>query len=225
MKSLVVSVVLVGLCFGVACQPVGSPASSAPSSHPNVDQTVQASGSLPLPTQTNAPASSVAGPAPTMAAPVTWGSGGPLFIAVVRITSMAGESAEKPTIDIGPVSFAYDLDNRILMLHPTIAPASLKADVVIGLVTQVETPTGIYTKRELMQLPAEPRFMQILGADSASDSLSFVYDGQSYSLLPGKSLSFDQAGTAASSATISTLITNHGRLAGAQSMQIEPAVP
>jgi hypothetical protein len=96
---------------------------------------------------------------------------------------------------------------------------------VIGLVTQVETPTGIYTKRELMQLPAEPRFMQILGADSASDSLSFVYDGQSYSLLPGKSLSFDQAGTAASSATISTLITNHGRLAGAQSMQIEPAVP
>ena len=225
MKSWVGLLVFVGLCFGVACQPLRSPASSASSSPPNVAQTIQASGSLPLPTQTRAPASSEAGAAPTMAAPVTWASGGPLFIAIVQITSMADESPDKPTIDIGPVSFAYDLDNRILMLHPTIAPASLQADVVIGLVTEVETPTGMYTRRELMQIPAEPRFMQILGADSASGALSFVYDGQSYSLLPGNSLSFDKTGATAKSATTTTLITNHGRLAGAQSMPIEPAAP
>lgn len=225
MKSLVGLVMLLGLCLVVACQPLGSLASSTPSSPPNVAQTSQAAASLALPTQTSAPASSVSGPAPTMAAPVTWGSGGPLFIAVIQTTSMAGDSADKPTLDVGPVSFAYDLDNRILMLHPTIAPASLKADVVIGLVTQVETPTAIYARRELMQLPAEPRFMQILGADSATGSLSFVYDGQSYSLLPGKSLRFDQAGALASSATTTTLVTNHGRLAGAQSMQIETGVP
>jgi hypothetical protein len=225
MKSLVGLVMLVGSCFVVACQPVRISASSAPSSPANVAQTDQAATSLPIPTQSTAPASSAAGSAPTMAAPVTWESGGPLFIAVVQTTIMAGESMDRPSVDVGPVSFAYDLDNRILMLHPTISPASLKADVVIGLVTQLETPTAIYTRRELMQLPAKPRFMQNLEADSTTGSLSFVYDGQSYSLLPGKSVSFDKVKAATTSATTSILITNHGRLAGARSMPIDSAVP
>lgn len=139
MKILVGFVMLVGSGLVVACQPVRSLAASAPSSPANVAQTVQASGSLPIPAQSTAPASSAAGLAPTMAAPMTWESGGPLFIAVVQTTIMAGESMDKPSVDVGPVSFAYDLDNKILMLHPTISPASLKADVVIGLVTQVGT--------------------------------------------------------------------------------------
>ncbi len=218
MKSLVGYLVLVGFVFTAACQTPGSPAPAGVAPSPDVMKTVEASGSTPLATQTTAPLSSSVGPTATMSPPVAWNGDGPLFVAVIQTTGMGGDSAEKPTIDVGLVAFAYDLDNKILMLHPTIPAASLAADYVVGLISEVETPTAIYIKREILRSPSEPRFIKILGPDAGSDTLSFTYDGQTYSLQPGQSLSFDKTGTTPSAATFTTLITNHGRLEGAQTM-------
>lgn len=218
MKSLVWYLVLVGLVFATACQPSSSRAPAGITPSPDVMQTVEASGSTPLPAQTTAPFSSSVGQTATMSPPVTWNGNGPVFVAVIQTTGMGSQSPEKPTIDIGLKAFSYDLDNKILLLHPTISIASLNADVVVALVTEVETPTAIYIKREILRSPSQPRFIKVLGTDAGTDTLNFLYDGQTYSLLPGKSLSFDKTGATPSAATFTTLITNHGRLDGAQSL-------
>lgn len=218
MRSLVEYVALGGLVLATACQATSNPARAGITPSPDVMKTVQASGSTPMATQTIAPRSNAAGPTATMSPPVSWNGDGPVFVAVIQTTGMGDQSAEKPTIDIGLAAFSYDLDNKILLLHPTIAIGSLDPSVVLGLVTEVETPTVIYIKREILHGASRPRFITIVGTDAGTDALTFVYDGQTYSLLPGKSLSFDKTGTTPGAATITTLITNHGRLDGAQSM-------
>ncbi len=213
MKSVVGLVVLSGICLATACQTTVNSAN-----HPSTSTS-------PVATQAAASFPSAVVPTPTTFAPVTWNGDGPVFIAVVQKTEMADESADKPTVNVGPVGFAFDLDNRVLWLHRVIPATSLESGVIVGLVTLVETPTVIYEKREILQGPSQPRFMQIGAADAATDGLSFVYDGQTYSLLPGDSLSFDKPATTSKSSTFTTVITNHGRLTGAQSMPADDSLP
>ncbi len=138
---------------------------------------------------------------------------------------MSGDTSERAAITIPPVAFSYDLDNRILLVHPTISLASLKADVILGLVTEVSTPSATYEKRELKLLPYKLRSMEILGADAVSGVLNFTYDGKAYTLEPGQSLSFDQPGTTTSPANTSTVIMNHGELSAIQTMTDPGTVP
>ncbi len=177
-----------------------------------------------VPAQQN-PAAAAAVSTPTAFPPVSWNGTGPFFIAVVQSTAMATDTGDKPTVSVGPAAFAYDLDNKILLLRRVASADSLNAGLLIGLVTEVSTPSVVYQKNEILQGASQPRFMQMLQIEALSGALNFIYDGQSYSLLPGKSMSFDHAGATANAATITTVITNHGRLNGITSMPADGAMP
>ncbi len=205
---------LVGIYLMAACQAPAPSASGSGASVPSAMQTGQTASQLPTPAEAGA----TTAPTQTVALPATGDTAKPLFIGVVQTIGMSNDSAEKQTVSVGPTAFAYDLDNRTLLIHPTISIGSLKADVIVGLVTEVETPSVVYEKREVKLLPVQVRLLQILGADLQTGILNFTYDSKAYTLDPGQTLSFDQPGATATAASIRTVITNHGLLWGIQTM-------
>ncbi len=210
MRRIAVGFVLVAGTLLAACQTPSAPATTGAGPAPSIIQTNQPAPSAPLTSQSSAST----GDAPR-----------PLFIGLVQTIGMSGDTSEKATVTVPPVAFSYDLDNRILLVHPTITLASLKADVIVGVVTEVSTPSAIYEKREIKLLPFSLRSMQILDADPATGVLNFTYESKAYALEPGQSLSFDQTGTTTNPATITTVIMNHGELSAIQTMTDTSTTP
>lgn len=225
MRRILVGLVLVAGTLLAACQTPSGSTTTGAAPATDVVQTNQPATSVPLSTLSIAATPTAASSAQASGLPTTGDGQRPLFIGVVQTIGMKGNSTEKAAVTIPPVAFSYDLDNRILLVHPTISLASLKADVIIGVVTEVDTPSATYEKREIKLLPFQLRAMQILGADLTTGVLNFTYDSKPYTLDPGQSLSFDQPGTTANPATISTVIFNHGELSGIQTMPETGTVP
>ena len=225
MKSVLILVSLGGLVVLAACQTPASPGIGLSATPAGIVQAAQVGTPSSPVNQSVAPGSGAINPAPTAFAPVTFNGDGPLFVAVVQTTKMVDNAGDQQTISLVPPGFAFDLDNRILLLRRMVSAQTMKLGMLVGVATEVATPTVVYERLEILQGASQPRYMQILEVDPATGALSFLYDGQSYSLLPGSSMSFSHAGATKSAASVTTLITNHGRLNGIQSMPVEGPMP
>jgi hypothetical protein len=217
------------LVVAIGCQPVtevetgpiSSPSStpiqqSTASPAPLAFQTNQAEVVTSVPSQTPLPQAASENPA-TNESGIPWeGDQMPIFLEVIQTTSMGKNVVQSPAIRVGPAIYFYKLDNKVLMLHPTIMLES-KTQVLVGVTTILQTPGQVFENREIIQYPsAQPFLIQIAAYDVATDTLTIFYGDEKFELAPGEKRTFKQLGAGSNSSTKITIISNHGQLAEIQ---------
>ena len=72
-------------------------------------------------------------------------------------------------------------------------------------------------KEKSVQFPsAKPDLIQITALDVETGTLNLVYASETFDLSPGESRSFKQVGSKSNTATVVTIISNHGYLTDIQ---------
>ena len=164
---------------------------------------------------------------PTLAEPIErdaesiWkGDQMPTFLEVIQTTLMGEDSAQSPTIGVGPAVYFYTPDSKVLMLHSTITLAPT-TELLIGVNAILQTPGQVYEKKSIIQYPsAKLDLIQISAFDNETGMINLVYEGESFDLYPGESRTFKQVGSGSNTPTVITQVLNHGLLA-----EIQPTSP
>ena len=219
MKKILIYLTL--LVFGVGCQPASSPDDlPSPASTLQISMTDQAEVVPSVPAQENVSQPTLENPIAIATSTLWKGAQMPIFLEVTQATTMNKDSAQGPTIGVGPTIYFYHPNSKVLMLHSTIT-LELTTELLIGVNTVLKTPNQVYEKREIVQFPSmQPALIQISAFDAKTGILNLVYAGEIFNLSPGESRTFKQFGSDASSSTVITKVLNHGPLA-----DIQPASP
>lgn len=161
-------------------------------------------------TQTREPQTAEQNPA--TAAPTTGKSDQmPVFLEVIQTTSLDKNSVQSPVIGVGPATYFYDPESKILTVNPSIILESA-TELIIGVNEIFRTPGQVFEKKEIVQYPsAQPALIQIVAADRASDRLTILFAGEQFGLAPGESRSFKKLRTDSNSSAVITIISNYGR--------------
>ena len=219
MRKLLIYLTL--LVFGVGCQPASSP-DVLPSPVPTrqILPTDLVSAATSVPAQETLIQPTPENPVTNTTIDLQEVNPMPIFLEVTQTTIMNKDSAQGPTIGVGPTIYFYHLDSKVLMLHSTII-LEPTTELLVGVNTILKTPNQVYEKREIVQFPSmQPALIQISAFDAETGMLNLVYAGETFNLSPGENRTFKQIGSDSNASTVITIIANHGSLA-----DIQPASP
>jgi hypothetical protein len=142
----------------------------------------------------------------------------PVFLEVIQTTSLGKSNVQSPVIGVGPVTYFYNPDSKILALDPriTLEPAT---ELIVGVNEVLQTPGQTFEKKEIVQNPpAQPALIQIVARDRTSDILTIVFAGEKFNLAPGEKRSFKKPGSDSNAPAVITIISNYGRPIEIQSL-------
>lgn len=136
----------------------------------------------------------------------------PIFLEITQTTIMNNDSAQGPTLGVGPTIYFYHPDSKILMLHSTIT-CEPTTELFVGVNNIFQTPNQIYEKKTIIQYPsAQPDLIQISFFDLETGIIKLVYADEAFTLSPGESRTFKQISNNSKAPMIILNITNHGQL-------------
>jgi hypothetical protein len=188
----------------------------SPVSTPHIFPTDMVATAISAPTQVNALQPTPENPDKTEIGTLWKGDQMPIFLEVTQTTIMKTDSAQGPTLGVGPAVYFYNPDENVLRLQSTITLA-FTTELLIGMNNVLQTPGQVYEKKALIQYPsAQSDLIQISAFDAETGMLRFVFDGEAYDLPAGESHTFKQVGSEPDTSTVITVVSNHGLLSDIQ---------
>jgi len=143
----------------------------------------------------------------------------PFFVEVIQTTAMGGSPPEHPPMPVGQVVFTYDPDGQALFVNPRKASLPTGMRLLIGEMTVLSTPAQSYEQQTIVPYPAAlPALFDILSLDEQTGTLRIQVAGEIAELGPGQVRTF-KSGGGGGAQTITTVVTNHGRVAEIQELQ------